>query len=201
MNKVICHMTSINNLGKIISQNGILCKNSLISENVSYEDIANHDVQDKRAKTEVPFPPGGNLHNYVPFYFWGQTPMLLVNQWRQKDIIFFVTHTETIAKAGLPFAFTDRHAVVNYAKFYNDLDALKKLDWHTIKLRYWADVEEDPARKEKKQAEFLIYKKLPWELIYGIGVINDEVDSKLKLLLNNQSHKPIVKTKPEWYFT
>ncbi len=193
-------MTSINNLERIISQGGLLCKNEMSANNASYEDIANHDVQDKRAQTIVPFPPGGNLHNYVPFYFWGQTPMLLVNQSRQNDIIFFAAHTETVAKEGLPFAFTDRHAVVSYAKFYNKLDELKNLDWETIKLRYWADTPDDPARKEKKQAEFLIHKKLPWELIHGIAVINRDVSSHVENILNAQKHKPVIKVKQEWYY-
>ena len=193
-------MTSVNNLGNIISQGGLLCKNKIAETNVQYEDIANHDVQDKRSQTIVPFPPGGNLHCYVPFYFWGLTPMLLVNQYRQDDIVFFVTHTDTIAKAKLPFAFTDRHAVVGYAQFYNNLHELNKLDWQTIKLRYWADTPEDPARKEKKQAEFLIHEKLPWEQIYGIAVNNENTLTKVEGSLNGLQHKPIVKVKNEWYY-
>lgn len=193
-------MTSINNLERIISQGGLLCKNEMSANNVSYEDIANHDVQDKRAQTIVPFPPGGNLHNYVPFYFWGQTPMLLVNQSRQNDIIFFAAHTETVANEGLLFAFTDRHAVVSYAKFYNNLDELKNLDWETIRLRYWADTPDDPARKEKKQAEFLIHNKLPWELIHGIAVINKDVSLHVEKILNASKHKPVIKVKQEWYY-
>lgn len=136
MNKVICHMTAISNLENIILSDGLLCKNKMSENSVQYNDIANHDVQDKRSQTFVPFPPGGDLHSYVPFYFWGQTPMLLVNKSRQSDIVFIVTTTEVVMKAGLPFAFTDRHAVIKYAKFYNNLDELEKLDWGTIKLRY-----------------------------------------------------------------
>ena len=200
MNKIICHMSSINNLGSIISQGGLVCKKQMADNNVQYEDIANHDVQDKRSQTIVPFPPGGNLHCYVPFYFWGLTPMLLVNQHRQNDIIFFVIHTETVAKAKLPFAFTDRHAVVSYAQFYNDLEKINNLDWQTIKLRYWANTPEDPDRKEKKQAEFLIYEKLPWEQIYGIAVNNEGTHTKVETILNGLQHKPIVKVKTEWYY-
>lgn len=193
-------MSSINNLGNIISQGGLLCKNEISNNKVAYEDIANRDVQDKRSQAIVPFPPGGNLHNYVPFYFWGQTPMLLVNQTRQSDIIFFVTHAETVAKSGLPFAFTDRHAVVRYAKFYNDLNELKNLDWGTIKLKQWANTSDNPDRKEKKQAEFLVHKKLPWELIYGIAVFNDVTGSHVEDTLKSQQHKPVIKVKKEWYY-
>lgn len=200
MNKIICHMSSINNLGSIISQGGLVCKKEMAENNIQHEDIANHDVQDKRSQTIVPFPPGGNLHCYVPFYFWGLTPMLLVNQYRQNDIIFFVTHTETIAKARLPFVFTDRHAVVNYAQFYNDLEKLNNLDWKTIQLKYWANTPDDPARKEKKQAEFLIHQKLSWNQIYGIAVNNEDALAKVESTLNGLQHKPLVKVKKEWYY-
>lgn len=193
-------MSSVNNLENIISQGDLLCKNEISKNHVTYEDIANSDVQDKRTQTIVPFPPGGNLHNYVPFYFWGLTPMLLVNKAKQNDIIFLVTHTETIAKASLPFTFTDRHAVVKYATFYNDLGELKNLDWSTIQLKQWANTDDHPDRKEKKQAEFLVHKKVPWELIYGIAVINDAVGSKVQRLLNGQKHKPVIKVKNEWYY-
>ena len=193
-------MTSVNNLDNIISQGGLLSKNKIVETNVQYEDIANHDVQDKRIQTIVPFPPGGNLHCYVPFYFWGLTPMLLVNKHRQNDIVFLVTYTDTVAKAKLPFAFTDRHAVVRYAQFYNDLQELNNLDWRTIELKYWADTLEDLARKEKKQAEFLIHEKLPWDKIYGIAVNNESNLAKVEGSLNGLEHKPIVKVKKEWYY-
>jgi hypothetical protein len=193
-------MSSINNLGNIISQDGLICKKEIAKNNVQYENIANCDVQDKRAQTIVPFPPGGNLHCYVPFYFWGLTPMLLVNQHRQNDIIFFVTQTEIIVKAKLPFAFTDRHAVVSYAQFYNDPEKLNSLDWQTIKLKYWADTPDAPDRKEKKQAEFLIHEKLPWAQIYGIAVNNQDVLERVESRLNGLQHKPIIKVKKEWHY-
>lgn len=178
----------------------MLCKRKIIESNLRYHDIANNDVQDKRSHTLVPFSPGGNLHNYVPFYFCGQTPMLLVNKCRQYDIIFIVAYTETIASAGLPFTFTDRHAVVSYAQFYDNLEYLKYLDWDSIKLRYWADTPDDPGRMEKKQAEFLVYNKLPWDQIYGIAVIDDGVACRVEKMVCAQKHKPVIKVKKEWYY-
>ncbi len=183
-----------------MSCGGLLCKNEILNKSVAYEDIANSDVQDKRAQTIVPFSPGGNLHSYVPFYFWGLTPMLLVNKPNQKSIIFFVAYTDKIAESDLPFAFTDRHAVVKYAQFYNEMHELKNLDWDAIKLLYWKNTDEDPDRKEKKQAEFLIYAKLPWELIHGIAVFDDEIKIRVENIIKNQQYKPIIKVKKEWYY-
>ena len=192
-------MTSVSNLRNIISQGGLLCKNEIAKNNVRYEDIANPKCTGQEVSDNSSISTRGKFTQLCA-YFWGRTPMLLVNRDRQDDIMFVVTYTERVAQAGLPFAFTDRHAVVNYAQFFNKLDELINLDWRTIKLQYWADAPEDPARKEKKQAEFLIYKKLPWEQIHGIAVNNERVHSHIESILSEQKHKPIVKLKKEWYY-
>lgn len=38
--------------------------------------IAHNTIQDRRAQTYVPCLPGGNPHDYVPFYFAPCSPML-----------------------------------------------------------------------------------------------------------------------------
>jgi hypothetical protein len=196
MNKLICHMTSLHNLATIVKNSELLCKNELIHKGFVFDDIANPDVQDKRAKVSI--NSSDTLHDYVPFYFWGTTPMLLVNKTRQETIIFLVSDTDTIAKTGIDFMFTDRHAVIKYANFYSNLDDLNKLNWQIITKKYWGDSDDN---REKKQAEFLIYKKLSFNQIYGIGVANDDAKDNVLSILKNSQHQPTVKIKKEWYFT
>jgi hypothetical protein len=198
MNKLICHMTHIDNLIEILRVGGLQSKNSNSMPN--YKSIANESVQDKRAARIVPIGVKGTLHDYVPFYFWGVTPMLLVNKYRQNDIIFLVSETKTISEARLPFVFTDRHAYVKYAKFYDDLNNLNELNWEIIKSTYWESTPEDPDRMTKKQAEFLVYQQTPWPLISGIGVINEEVAAKVTAVVGNHIHRPLIKVKKEWYY-
>lgn len=191
-------MTHLNNLAAILDAGELLCKNELNLVGATFNNIANSDVQDKRAKITVPLNYGGTLHDYVPFYFWGTTPMLLVNKKQQENIIFLVSKTDIILDSGISFVFTDRHAVIQYAKFYDNLDELNKLDWEIIEKRYWG--ESDDSR-EKKQAEFLIYKKLPFNYIYGIAVANNDVIENVTAILGGCEHQPIVKVKKEWYFS
>lgn len=197
MFKFICHMTHIDNLKNIIDSKGLLCKSQ---NTISYKDIANTDVQDKRAKRIVTLGPGGTLHDYVPFYFWGLSPMLYVNRNSQQNIIFLVCDIDTIEKASLPYVFTDRHALLEYAKFYDNLTGLNELDFETIKAQYWSDPN-DPAKKEKKQAEFLIYHKVPWELIKGIAVESEEIANNVKYILSYTKHKPSIKVVKQWYYS
>jgi hypothetical protein len=77
MKKVlIYHITNLENLESIVSMGGLSCYNRLKAENIDYQNIAYERIQDRRADTIVPCGPGGNLHDYVPFYFAPRSPML-----------------------------------------------------------------------------------------------------------------------------
>jgi hypothetical protein len=41
--------------------------------------------------------------------------------------------------------------------FYDDLNDLKEVDWNVMTLRIWKDTNDDPDRKRRRQAEFLVY--------------------------------------------
>lgn len=65
----IYHITSIENLHSILSNNGLVCINQLHNEGSSFVNIAYEQIQSRRSEKQVPLPPYGNLHDYVPFYF------------------------------------------------------------------------------------------------------------------------------------
>jgi hypothetical protein len=54
--------------------------------------------------------------------------------------------------------------------------------------------------KEGKQAEFLIERQFPWELISRIGVISRQVSDQVNTALEDAAHKPRIEIKPEWYY-
>jgi hypothetical protein len=61
---------------------------------------------------------------------------------------------------------------MQYSDFYDDLAALEfVIDWELMKSKFWFDREDDPNRKCRRQAEFLIHQFCPWTLIEEIGVI------------------------------
>jgi len=73
---------------------------------------------------------------------------------------------------------------------------LKKLDWDAIKARQWSDC------RDKKQAELLVEKKMPWKFFENVGVYSFEwvieVNDVSAKSYNN--HKPIVRECREWYY-
>ncbi|MEK4253339.1 DarT ssDNA thymidine ADP-ribosyltransferase family protein [Ureibacillus sp. FSL K6-2830] len=52
-----------------------------------------------------------------------------------------------------------------------------------MKELYWADTEEDPDRKRRRQAEFLVHRQVPTDLFTVFAVIDEEMKDKVKDLL------------------
>jgi hypothetical protein len=54
--------------------------------------------------------------------------------------------------------------------------------------------------KEGNQAEFLMRKFFPWQLIRRIGVINEAIKMHVLGILDRAAHQPMVEVRREWYF-
>ena len=73
-------------------------------QQMHYQDVANVNVQDKREHKIVPISPGGNLHDYVPFYFAPRSSHVICHLnggIAQEEIVYFISNTETIMKLNL----------------------------------------------------------------------------------------------------
>lgn len=118
----------------------------------------------------------------------------------QADIVYLVSSAERIASSGLKFVFTDGHGIMELSDYYDNLDNLDVIDWNVMKEKYWFDTDEDPDRKRRRQAEFLVYKKLPWDMIEMIALINNEVKAQVEEIILNAHQKHPIKVKPNWYY-
>lgn len=174
----------------------------------AYVDIAHGHIQDRRARKQVPCDPGGNLCDYVPFYFAPRSPMLYTIHCGnvsgycdgQPPIIHLVTDAEHVPAAGMRCVFTDGHAVMDISRFYTDLRYLTRVDWDVMKSRYWHDTPEAPDRKRRRQAEFLVHRRVPWSMIHEIGVLNAEAERQVHFALDGAAHRPVVAVRREWYY-
>jgi hypothetical protein len=120
----IYHFTHIDNLPGILEARGLVCNNDCRTREVS---IANDEIQEERSRKQDPCEPGGNLPDYVPFYFCFRSPMLLriqSGQGRykggQKRLVYLVSSVQRVIEAGLDYVFTDRHGIRRYAAFFTD---------------------------------------------------------------------------------
>ncbi|MGZ8159161.1 MAG: type II toxin-antitoxin system toxin DNA ADP-ribosyl transferase DarT [Methylobacter sp.] len=201
------HITHIENLAGIIRAGGLLAHNGM---EYGYTDIAHQTIQNRRNQTPVRCPPGGALHDYVPFYFCRRSPMLYAihkdniagYSGGQQNIVYLVSKLARVQQAGLTFVFTDGHAIMQFSEFYNDAADLDKIDWPLMQAKLWTDTDEDPDRKRRRQAEFLLHRRCSWSLISGIGVFDEAMQLRVEGLLDSlkPEHLPRVKVLRDWYY-
>lgn len=202
------HITDIANLPSIVSRNGLACLNLLRTESAAYRSIAYETVQGHRDTTLVPCGPGGMLHDYVPFYWAPRSPMLYAIHRGavpactngQKDIIYLVSSVEAVKDCGLPFVFTDGHGIMDVTNFYDDLQYLDKIDWPLMKERYWRDTNEDPDRKRRRQAEFLVRDFFPLSLVKGVAVMRQASIAVVREKFGDLGASMTIEAIPGWYY-
>jgi hypothetical protein len=190
-----------------ILDHGLHCRHSN-SVDPSYVDIGNPDLISKRDHHPVSTPPGGTLGDYVPFYFTPFSPMLLniTTGWggirkRNKDeIVVMVSSLHELNKRGIPFLFTDRHAYLAAAQFYSDLAKLDQINWAMLQRRDFKYDPDDPSKKERYQAEALVYKHLPIDGLAGFACYNDGVAGTINQALAARKMTCKVIKKSDWYF-
>lgn len=171
---------------------GMCCRGHTL-EDPNYVNIGMRSLIADRHEHPVPIAGKGNLGEYVPFYFAGHSPMLYlirdgksgVEQRPQADIVFIVCTYENIKSAGLPFVFTDKNAKIAVARFFENEADFDKLDWSSINARNWASDESNLARRDLKQAEFLVHQHVPVNCIHALVVKTSERKEYFEEIIRN----------------
>jgi ssDNA thymidine ADP-ribosyltransferase, DarT len=203
----IYHITHYRNLSGIIAAGGLTCCAALRSEGTRYEDVANDEIQDRRATFPVPVPPHGLVHDYVPFYFAPKSPMLYVISRggirypeRQAPMVQLVSTAQAVYASGQQCAFTNGHAIMALSDYFTELASLDQIDWDVMQSRYWNDTADHPDRKRRRQAEFLVYHRFPWELVAEIGVSDRQTEAQVLQIIGVAAHKPLVRIRSDWFY-
>ena len=177
----IFHMTAIENLDSICKQQSLFAFNKLINHS-EFKSIANQDVQNRRREKQVQLSPFGTLHDYVPFYFAPRSPMLYANTkgsnleslTEQEKIIYLTTDIQTILKNKLLYIFFEKPLVGLFARYWHN-------DYNNEKSPFWRQ------RKEIRQAEFLIFKKIELKYIQEIVTFDETSCDIVKSKLMNEN--------------
>ncbi len=202
----VFHITHLQNLHSIVTEGGLVCDRE--SARVNAVGIAHAHIKERRAQRVVRAGPGGNLCDYVPFYFAPRSPMLYAihggfvegYQGGQAGVIHLVSSVERVRDAGLRFVFTDGHADMEISGFFENLGDLGKIDWSIMSETYWHDTDEDGDRKRRRQAEFLVHQFFPLTLMTEIGVINQAMGRRVEQALGSAGHLPAVTVRRDWYY-
>jgi len=196
-------ITHIDNLDFILKSKVISCPNSDNCD-PNFIGIGDSSLIQSRKSRKIPIVPNGDFSDYVAFYFGARSPMLYniqkgfnnVTKRNPEDIIYLISNFEKVKENKSEFVFTDGHGYHNFSQFFNQEKDLKEIDWKTVNLIRWNDTEDDPDRKRKKQAEFLIHNEVPISILGVIAVYNENAQTKIltKLADNNIECNVVIKS-------
>jgi hypothetical protein len=207
----IYHITHLRNLAAMAKAGAIYSDARRLKLNVQCEIVGMSKIKQRRlTQIEVNCHAGTKVGEYAPFYFCPRSIMLfLLHKGNHPDLNYKegqqpIVHlqadlTKTIAwadKRGVRWAISDGNAGSFGTNYYTGAAALGQINWAAVATNSWAD----PAVKEGKQAEFLLWDEFPWSLIEGIGVCNAATLAKATAALTGAAHSPAVAVKSAWYY-
>ena len=200
----------VENLATCLQRGALHAPKHVPSDGLKYKTIHNVDIQQQRRVMPIDCGPGGCIHDYVSFYFGPRSPMLyqLHTGWvegydeGQEPIIYIVSHAQVMCNNEQGFVFSDGHGIAAYTDWYDDLALLHNLDWDCIYAEIWKDDLDHPDRQRRKQAEFLVYRSCPWDLVDHIAVLNNGMKKKVVSIMEqypDKLQKP-VRVCRKWYY-
>ena len=208
MATAIYHFTHVDNFVRILEAREMTCDRVCQDSGLTVRNVGYSSLKNLRMQTEVEVEPFGTLGDYVPFYFGTRSPMLYVytkgyvtgKPEDTDDLIYLVSSAEAVSSSGLPFVFTDGHPIREPKAFFNDLADLHNVDMPLMTERMWTDTDADPDKKRRRQAEFLVYHRLPLELMAGIATKSATRRTWVKGLLGEAGWDIQCASRPGWYY-
>lgn len=196
-------------LASIISEGTLWCDAEMANRAETGTTIGIKNIKQRRLTNELNSHPGLRVGDCVPFYLCPRSIMLFViykgnyTELEYRGGQGSIVHLEAdlrqvVAWAdanGKRWVFTSTNAGASYFEDYSDLHQLNKLDWDAIQANDWAG-----AKKEGKQAEFLMEHSFPWDMVSRIGVPSAGIRGKVLGETQMAKHQPPVEIKPDWYY-
>lgn len=203
----IFRITHRDNLPFIL-RNGLHCATAGVRD-PEFTEIGNPDLIARRRVRTLPAPFGGVLSDYVPFYFTPFSPMLynIHTGWggiRRRDnaeIVILASSIERLQQTDTPFVFSDRHAYLQAARFYDDPARLDVIDWDLLQRRDFKRDAEDPGKFERYEAEALVRDHVPIEALLGLACYDSATRATLQAQMESAEVEMKVIVKPSWYFS
>jgi hypothetical protein len=190
-----------------ILRHGLHCRSARLLD-PRYVEIGNPELISKRGNRVLPIAPRGTLSDYVPFYFTPRSPRLLnirtghngIRRRSNEEIVILVSSLHKVAKLGVEFLFSDRHAYVPFARFYSDVARLDVIDWEILRRSDFRRDNEDLGKLERYQAEALVHQHVPIDALRGVACVNDAEAARIRTEIGAAGAELKVAAKPRWYF-
>jgi hypothetical protein len=207
----VYHITHVDNLPAIIADGGLVSDRAIIERGGPARGIGMPDIKRRRVdELEVDCHPGTKVGDYVPFNFCPRSVMLYVLHKANNPGLTYlggqepIVHLEADLHAVIRWAegndrrwaFSLSNAGSRYCEFRSRVPELDQLDWQAIAGTDFSRAE----LKERKQAEFLVYGRFPFELVERIGVLSEATRVRAEAAVARASRRPPIGIRREWYF-
>ncbi|HET6536502.1 MAG TPA: DUF4433 domain-containing protein [Sphingopyxis sp.] len=209
-NPKIYHIVHVDKLSAIIGD-GFLFSDSLLAQRpVSGTVIGMRKIKNRRmTELRLTSYPDIFVGGCVPFYFCPRSVMLYMIYRRSSDLAYQggqgpIVHLVADLHRVVEWANANNHrwafTLSNAGSFYfedrGDLAHLNEINWTSVHTHRWAG----SPTKEQKQAEFLVERQFPWQLIEKVGVMNSAVGQQVYQAFGVSAHRPQLEILPSWYY-
>jgi hypothetical protein len=205
----IYHIIHVDRLASVIADGGLLCDEIIAGREAVGTTIGMSDIKARRLVSQLISHQGLRVGQCVPFYFCPRSVMLyLIYRANHPNLTYRggqvpVLHFEADLQAtvdwaavnNVRWAFTLQNAGNAYFEDRCDLQQLVEIDWAAVQATNWAG-----GLQEGKQAEFLVERSFPWELVSRIGVRTPAIRLQVEHALRDALHRPVVDVVPGWYY-
>ncbi|MCC7374183.1 MAG: DUF4433 domain-containing protein [Verrucomicrobiales bacterium] len=210
----IYHILHVDRLASVLAD-GRLWSDAMVQQRVSPgTTIGMSSIKARRLQSALTSHPKLTVGECVPFYFCPRSIMLyLIYQANHPELTYRggqgpILHLECDLRAsiawaedqGRRWAFTLSNAGSFYFEDRAKITQLDEINWEAVGATRWSGNGVDRSIKEGKQAEFLLEKSAPWELVQRIGVGSRSIYQQVAGLLAGQTHRPKLEIIPDWYY-
>lgn len=207
----IYHITHVDNLRSIVADGALLSDAAILARRGPVQAIGMSSIKRRRVgELEVACHTGTQVGDYVPFYFCPRSVMLyvihranhpeLAYRGGQEPIVHLEADLYRVIQwadtSGVRWAFSLSNAGAYYTEFRSRVEDLDQLDWNAVEATDFRE----PDVKERKQAEFLVHERFPFQLVDRIGVRSAAIRSRAIGTLAGANRNPVVEVRTDWYF-
>ena len=204
----IYHIVHVDRLNSIVADGCLWSDSETTRRGVPGTTIGMQTIKQRRRRRSLHSYPHLNVGDCVPFYFCPRSVMLYVIHMANNPELSYkggqgpIVHLEAdlhevvswADQNSLRWAFTTSYAGSNYFEDYANLTDLPRVNWSAVHARDWRSCHSE------KQAEFLIERSFPWELVARIGVHNWDVRTQTQAIVAVAPYQPRVEIIPRWYY-
>lgn len=202
------HFTHVDHLTSILTKG--MVSDSEVGDMLAFE-AGDPGIKARRRHRSVTAGPRGVVADYVPFYFAPRSPMLYVisqgsvpsYRGAQRDLIYLCTTLEQLMGLGVAVVASDRNASTEVAIFADTPEGWAAegfIDWPLMDATIWKNVAEHPDRMERRMAECLAYRSVPWQAVQEVATYDQRQAGDVAAMMQGNVHQPRVVVRPGWYY-